>query len=169
MQHAAGRQGELCHCSSSTGAWLPSLSPAFAFSSLQVQSSVTFRTVTNYLQVQPGPMTIGIRPAGAAASTPYSAQANFTAAAGKVRKGGKGTARASAELQSHVGYGLNHVFCVCLCLSPWVQFYTTGFLGNGFGGPQGQLVYSKIPIVVNEDVRNVPNPGRFYGLWYRWR
>ena len=49
-----------------------------------------------------------------------------------------------------------------------LQFYTAGFLGM-VPGPAGQLVYSRGPVIVNEDVRNVPNPNRFTGLWYRWR
>lgn len=48
------------------------------------------------------------------------------------------------------------------------KFYTAGFLGN-VAGPVGQRVYSRVPIIVNEDVRTKPNPGRFNGLWYRWR
>ena len=48
------------------------------------------------------------------------------------------------------------------------KFYTAGFLGK-VAGPVGQRVYSKVPIIVNEDVRTKPNPGRFNGLWYRWR
>lgn len=48
------------------------------------------------------------------------------------------------------------------------KFYTAGFLGN-VPGPSGQVVYSRTPIIINEDVRVQPNPGRFRGLWYRWR
>jgi hypothetical protein len=48
------------------------------------------------------------------------------------------------------------------------KFYTAGFLGM-VPGPAGQSAYSRAPIIVNEDVRKVPNPGRFKGLWYRWR
>lgn len=47
------------------------------------------------------------------------------------------------------------------------KFYTAGFLGD-VPGPAGQRVYSQGPIIVNEDVRTVPNPSRFNGLWYRW-
>ena len=47
------------------------------------------------------------------------------------------------------------------------KFYTAGFLGT-VPGPVGQRVYSQVPIIVNEDVRTVPNPSRFNGLWYRW-
>lgn len=96
---------------------------------MQVLSGVSFRTVTDYVQIPSGAVSIGVRPVGAAASTAFSASANFTAAAGK--------------------------------------FYTAGFLGN-VPGPSGQRVYSRVPVIVNEDVRNVPNPGRFNGLWYRW-
>jgi hypothetical protein len=52
---------------------------------VQVRSNVDFRFVTPYYQIPSGPVTIGIRPAGAASSTPFSASANFTGAAGKVR------------------------------------------------------------------------------------
>jgi hypothetical protein len=48
------------------------------------------------------------------------------------------------------------------------KYYTAGFLG-AVPGPQGQVVYNVPPMVVNEDVRRLPNPNRADGLWYRWR
>lgn len=47
------------------------------------------------------------------------------------------------------------------------KFYTAGFLGS-VAAPAGTRVYNSPPIIVNEDVRIVPNVNRFNGLWYRW-
>lgn len=44
--------------------------------------------------------------------------------------------------------------------------YTVGFTGP-LAGPTGQIVSNTPPIVI-EDAVQVPNPGRWRGLWYRW-
>jgi hypothetical protein len=44
--------------------------------------------------------------------------------------------------------------------------YTVGFTGP-LQGPIGQVLRNTSPFVNDDNVR-VPNPGRFYGLWYRW-
>lgn len=143
----------------------------------QVQSGVTFRTVTPYLQVPSGQVTVGIRPAGAAASTPFSASATLNVASGKVRRGGGGEGGGEPAGSGRWGFprrtGAAHFFHrrphppLAPCHPPLAQFYTAGFLGM-VPAPDGFTPINSAPVLVNEDVRSMPSPGRFSGLWYRW-